>query len=143
MRLTWDHCRRRRALVALMFITSLASVGTAQAQSPAEWVVPERRARRPNPVPNDAVAIAQGRTAFAKECQSCHGVTGRGDGTNAGSLNTRPSDLTSTRVQAQSDGALFFKITEGRGDMPNARTTLTDEQRWMLVHYVRTLATKP
>jgi mono/diheme cytochrome c family protein len=45
-------------------------------------------------------------------------------------------------VQQQSDGALFYKITEGRGPMPSFKTTLTEQQRWDVVNHIRTLAPK-
>ena len=67
---------------------------------------------------------------------------GGGDGPKAEDLDTKSSDLTASVVQAQSDGALFWKITEGRGDMPSARTDLTDEERWIVVHHLRSLVTK-
>jgi mono/diheme cytochrome c family protein len=128
--------------LALTVGAIVMSPATVRAQTSDEWVAPERRARRPNPVPQSAEVVAQGRESYRKECQSCHGTSGRGDGPKAGELEKKPGDLTSARVQGQSDGALFWKITEGRGDMPNTRTTLTDEQRWMVIHYVRTLAKK-
>lgn len=125
------------ATIALL-VVGAASAGAQRAGS--EWVVPERRARRPNPVPAGAAAIAAGREVYRKECRSCHGGTGRGDGPKAAELDTRVSDITSAKVQGQTDGALFWKITEGRGDMPSTRTALSDEQRWMVVHYMRSLA---
>lgn len=144
------HRRRRFGVAARLALGSLTlalaalltAVPSAPAQERGEWVVPERRARRVNPVPPSAEAAARGREIYRKECASCHGNTGRGDGPKAAELDTKIGDLASTRTQAQTDGSLFWKITEGRGDMPNTRTTLTDEQRWMLVHYLRTLALK-
>ena len=77
---------------------------------------------------------------FHRECETCHGPTGRGDGEKAAELTTAVGDLSSAAVQEQKDGALFWKLTEGRGDMPTNLNTLTDEERWVVVHYVRTLA---
>ena len=42
-----------------------------------------------------------------------------------------------------SDGALFWKITQGRPPMTSFRTLLTDDQRWQVVNYIRTLAAHP
>lgn len=122
------------AVAALTFVSVSAPAQTG------DWVVPERRARRPNPIERSPQAVSQGRDIYRQECKSCHGTSGLGDGPKAAELEKKPSNLTMVRVQEQSDGALFWKITEGRGDMPNSRTTLTDEQRWMLVHYIRSLA---
>src|ERR1019366_1287418 len=43
-------------------------------------------------------------------------------------------------VQKQTDGALHWMITEGHTPMPTFKTSLTDNQRWELVNYIRTLA---
>ena len=34
---------------------------------------------------------------------------------------------------------LFWKITEGRKPMPSTKKSLTEEQRWQVVNYIRTL----
>jgi mono/diheme cytochrome c family protein len=56
-------------------------------------------------------------------------------------LNPKPADWTSRRVQDESDGELFWKITTGRGPMPAWRH-LPEADRWALVRYIRTLAAK-
>lgn len=141
----------RRLVRKTTWLLSLTVAGMAgatapqelQAQGKAEWVVPERRAKRRNPVPTGAAAISSGREVYRKECRSCHGMMGRGDGPKAAELDSRVPDMTSEKVQGQSDGALFWKITEGRGDMPSAKTALSEEERWMVVHYLRSLAKTP
>ena len=52
------------------------------------------------------------------------------------------ADLTSDYVQNQTDGELFWKISEGRKPMPLAKITLTDDQRWDVINYVRTFKKK-
>lgn len=118
------------------------SPATAQAAAQQDWVVPARRAQRPNPIQADAQVVARGRELYLRECETCHGRSGHGDGRKARELETRVRDLAEPETQQQSDGALFYKITEGRGDMPNNKTNLTEEERWMVVHYLRTFAAK-
>jgi hypothetical protein len=48
--------------------------------------------------------------------------------------------LTSPKVQEQADGALYWKITKGRAPMASFKTLLTDDQRWHVINYIRTLA---
>lgn len=128
--------------LALALVAGVPGELSGQPPPETEWTVPDRRARRTNPVLAVAEAIEMGREIYRKECESCHGRRGLGDGAQSANVRTPPPDLTTKRVQGQRDGALFWKITEGRGDMPNTRTTLSDEQRWMVVHYLRTLAPK-
>jgi len=42
-------------------------------------------------------------------------------------------------VQNQSDGAIYWKITNGNPPMASYKETLTEEQRWQLVNYIREL----
>lgn len=111
------------------------------------WVAPERAARKLNPIPADAKSLAQGRELFIAGCVPCHGVTGRGDGPVASTLERNgvhipPGNLADPRMWEQTDGAIFWKLAEGRSPMPSWSETLTEEQRWAIINYVRTLAPK-
>jgi mono/diheme cytochrome c family protein len=55
----------------------------------------------------------------------------------------RPGDLSDSKRWEDTDGALFWKLTEGRTPMPAWGETLTEEQRWIIINYVRTLSPKP
>jgi len=55
-------------------------------------------------------------------------------------LEKKPADL-STKVKAQTDGALFWKISEGRSPMVSWKS-LSETQRWELVNYIKTFAGK-
>ena len=117
-------------------------IGSAYAQDKAsgEWVVPVRAARQKNPVPVTPESIAAGKRVYLTNCLACHGKTGKGDGPAAAALTTSPGDLSSSKMWQLSDGAAFWKITEGRAPMTSFKTLLTDEQRWQVVNYMRTLA---
>lgn len=108
-----------------------------------DWKAPARKARIKNPVPVTAATLAAGRELFMTACAPCHGESGRGDGPAAASLERKPGNLTdSARMRAQSDGELFWKISTGRSPMPAFEDAYTEEQRWQIVHYIRTLASK-
>jgi len=51
----------------------------------------------------------------------------------------KPTNLASKVVQANTDGELFWKITNGRRPMPANRIRFTDEQRWYIVAFLRSL----
>ncbi len=117
-------------------------------QGPGEaWIAPGRAARKANPLPVEANSLAQGKELFAAGCFPCHGASGKGDGPASSTLEregkpVRPGNLSDPKLWEQSDGAIFWKISEGRTPMPAFQETFTEEQRWQIVNYVRTLAPK-
>jgi len=115
----------------------LFAVGVAAAQ---EWKAPGTAKSMKNPVAK-AAGVKDTKAAYETNCVLCHGATGRGDGPAATALNPKPKNFADKTIQSQSDGELYWKITEGRGVMPGWRT-LQENVRWGLVHYVRSLGEK-
>jgi mono/diheme cytochrome c family protein len=89
-----------------------------------------------NPLPGDKKFIEQGKKAAQVNCASCHGASGKGDGVAAAALNPKPADWTSKKVQDETDGELFWKISNGRGAMPPWKHL---QERWALIRYIRSL----
>src|SRR5215213_5840833 len=100
----------KRNVIILSAIT-LALVSFTVTGDP--WVVPDKYNKMANPVKSDADALSTGKEVWAKHCQSCHGKSGKGDGSKAAQLKTLPDDMTKAEVQKQPDGAFFYKTTEG------------------------------
>lgn len=125
-------------LTLIFFFIAAVSFGFIQAAKP--WPVPDKAAKTANPVKSDAASIAAGKTLWVQHCSSCHGKTGAGDGSKAAQLKTQPEDLKVAAVQNQSDGALFFKVAEGRDDMPAFKKKIPDQEDiWNLVNFMRSL----
>lgn len=97
-------------------------------------------AEEKNPVAADEKSLAEGKTIYTKNCASCHGASGKGDGPKAANMDPRPADLSSADVVAQSDAALYRRITAGRKPMPSFEKLLSDEQRWRALSYIRTFS---
>jgi hypothetical protein len=63
-----------------------------------------------------------------------------GDGSKAAQLKTDPGDFSAASFQSQSDGALFYKTSEGRDDMPSFKKKIPDaDERWSIINFIRTL----
>jgi len=105
-----------------------------------EWKVPAKYVTMKNPVaPKTDAAI--GKSLYTKHCKSCHGAEGFGDGPKAKEMKGDLGDFSTKEFQKQSDGALFYKTTTGRNDMPEfIKKIPSDEDRWLIVNYMRTLA---
>jgi mono/diheme cytochrome c family protein len=91
----------------------------------------------------DQGSLAAGKLIYQHECLVCHGTKGKGNGPAAIALERRPGDLSMPMMWEHSDGALFWKITEGRPPMPSFKKLLTDHDRWQVVNYIRTFAARP
>jgi len=109
-----------------------------------QWQAPADAADLVNPVKSKPDAATIGREFYMQVCSACHGKTGQGNGPNSiypkrEGKPLPPTNLTSKVVQANTDGELFWKITNGRSPMPAHRIRLDDEQRWYIVSFLRTL----
>jgi mono/diheme cytochrome c family protein len=128
--------------LSLLFATFFLSILMAfmpEAQK-EPWAVPDKNKNMANPVKSDAASIADGKELYVKHCQSCHGKKGKGDGPKAAQLDTESGDFTKPDFQKQTDGALFYKTSEGRKDMPSYKKKIPDQNEiWAIVNYVRTL----
>jgi copper transport protein len=96
-----------------------------------------------NPIPPNIDSVTAGGELYQRNCVPCHGVTGQGDGPVGLTLNPPPADLTiHTAPGVHPDGQLFLWISDGfpgASAMPAFRSVISDEDRWNLVNYLRTL----
>lgn len=106
------------------------------------WPVPQAALNVKNPLANNANSVKTGKSMYISLCAPCHGNKGKGDGLAAASIKPKPADHTSAAIQAESDGSLFYKISEGRSPMPQYKNAISESDRWALINYIRTLAKK-
>jgi len=121
--------------------------GAQQDFSKNTWEIPANADETKNPVTASAESIAKGKELYLERtkgnCIFCHGETGSGNEANLAKLRRKPADLTNKeRMTAMTDGELFWKISKGiTGIMPAGEKRMpTEEERWHVVNYVRTLA---
>ena len=136
LRNRWDGTHAKRLLFAGLLAWASIPTGLAARDS---WTAPEQVATLPNQAPATKEAIEHGKALYLDRCVDCHGKKGRGDGPGAADLEVRPPDFSKPHVRAQTDAALFWKLTEGRRPMPGYGSKLSEEQRWQLVAYLRSL----
>lgn len=135
--------RRAVGIVLLGIALAVVVAVSAVPHDPKDWPVPEAARKMKNPVPRSNATLSAAKAIFNDQCVSCHGETGKGDGPDAMMYEVQPADLTDAHMMGMmSDGEIFYKISEGRKPMPVFKKSLSDEQRWQLVHFVRTLAPK-
>src|SRR5215510_2539345 len=134
------HMARRLTRALGVLGLGVAALGgyAATVHAQAAWEAPAAEKTKKNPSPADAKTVAQGKKVADINCASCHGAKGKGDGVAAAALSPKPADWTSAKVQAESDGEIFWKISTGRGAMPSWKH-LPENDRWALVRYIRSV----
>lgn len=80
----------------------------------------------------------RGKTIYEKNCQGCHGRTGHGVG------GATPNLADTDRMSALTDQHLYQTVTQGRPGtgMPSWSSVLSEQDRWHVVAYLRTLSTR-
>jgi len=124
--------------VAVAAIVLVVSAGAAVVSAQGPWVAPPEAKATKNPVKG----VGNAKKAVETNCVSCHGPGGKGDGPAAAALPPpKPANWTSDGVQKQTDGEIFWKMSNGRGAMPPWKH-LPENERWEIVNYIRTLKGK-
>ena len=126
---------RRRAYLYLWAIGAMAGVFAVSligAQDAHFHNAPSSSAQQKNPYEGQEAASSAGASLYATYCASCHGTSGQGIG------NVPP--LVQGAAQTAPDGEVFWFITNGsvKDGMP-AWGMLSEQQRWQLVTYVKTM----
>ena len=123
----------------LIFVSMLIMFMSASlVAQPKQWVVPANFKTMKNPVATGDASTKAGQALYTKNCASCHGKAGQGDGVKARSLKQFPGDFSKADYQKQSDGDLFYKTKFGRDEMPKYDGKLADDDIWNIVNYMRT-----
>lgn len=125
----------------ILFVMFLLCTNKSFSQE-ISWVAPEYTNSLNNPFVGNQKATSEGKEIYNQMCVLCHGLKGQGNGEAGLMLQPQPANFLALNVKSQSDGAIFWKITNGKAPMATYFEILTDDQRWKLVNYIRELAKK-
>ena len=119
-----------KKLILIVLVCSVSSVLMAQ----VDWIVPDTDVQKISPFVFDEEMVSSGEVIYENSCIACHGTPTQN---NPVVFVPSPGDPASEKFQDQSDGSLYYKISEGRGGMPAFAATLAEEEIWGLVAYFR------
>lgn len=133
---------RRRRAAAWIGVSALAYAGYTLDNLLVTDAYPTTY-KRPA-VSYNAISVANGSMLYSDSgCVPCHGLSGYGDGPNAHELNPKPADLTAPHANAHTAGDLYWWVSHGvkpTSAMPGYRDSLSEEERWDLINYLRALS---
>ena len=139
--------RKKSPLILVLFVVLLLVAAGSAVYAflhPGPWIVPEAAKQVRNPLKAAQANLPASRDLYLDKCAECHGDTGNGKGPQAKMYDPRPSDLTdAAHMQAVTDGELFYKISEGHRPMPAFKKRFTEEQRWQMVLFLRSISGVP
>lgn len=123
------------AITSGTLLLSFTAIGHIQ----DEWVAPKSADTIKNPYEVEPLTLKQGEEIYLLYCAPCHGDYGYGNGAAGGAAGILPANFHDPALQEQTDGAIYWKLSEGRGSMPPFKDVLSEEQRWQLVVFIRDL----
>lgn len=109
-------------------------VGFYDSFSQEEWKVPAESQEKLSTFSFNSSTVNLGLEIYMNNCKACHGIPGMN---NFQPLIPEPGDPESSKFQKNTDGELFYKISEGKGQMLSFKNTLTPEEIWNVVSYIR------
>lgn len=135
---------QKKSLWVVMILSMTFGYGfvyssTAIQPDPEKWVAPEEAKEITNPTATSKKSVKNGEKIFKQYCVVCHGSGGIGDGPGSKALNPKPANLTSADVQAQVDGEIFWKLSNGRGAMVAWGPIIKEDDRWDIVNFIRSI----
>jgi mono/diheme cytochrome c family protein len=140
---SWKPLLKQERVDLIAYIKTFSSAFQEEKPGPAMPIPPEP--------PNSPESVKRGAELFqSMNCWQCHGKDGRGHGPSAAALTDSqgnpitPFDFTSGRrfKCGESDSDMFRDLATGLDGtpMPSFATAMTADQRWDVVHYIRTLS---
>ena len=128
-----------KKIVTSVLTTLFISTSTLVFSQAITWKAPASSDKLVNPLANDPTAATEGKKIYESMCVICHGDKGKGNGAAGVALSPRPANFLAITVRHESDGNIFWKLSEGNPPMAAYKGLLSETQRWQLVNYIRKL----
>lgn len=97
----------------------------------------EAAAKLVNPIASSPEVLEEGKVLYERYCKACHGDGGLGDGKVADQYKGVANLVAKAKVVT--DGHIYHVITHGKGRMWPHGSQVNPDERWKIVHYVKSL----
>jgi mono/diheme cytochrome c family protein len=92
-----------------------------------------------SPIPSTPANLTEGKRLYFNFCESCHGVSGMGDGPVVQRNGPVPPAYTSDALKNLPEGKMYHTIQFGKNMMGSHASQLTPTERWKIIQYVQVL----
>lgn len=93
------------------------------------------------PIETTSQSLEAGKKVYNTVCIVCHGADAKGGGSLTDAYPAAP-DITTSDYSGRGDGFFYYRIVFGAALMPGYGHSITEEERWPVVQYLRTLQSK-
>jgi len=122
-----------------IFTTSVLFIFVYSFSLNAQWNITEDVLNMEMPDDASYKTVKLGKDLYMLNCASCHGTPGEGNNIAA----IKATDLGTLDFQnSNTPGSVFYKIKEGMGAMPSFKDKLNDDEKWNIVHYIKSFDKK-
>ena len=129
-----EQCGRASLHLIFSFLLLVIFLLSSELLSAQDWNVPANKTKALSPFKFTDETRKAGEVLYMDKCQACHGDPGKG---NVLMTVPAPPDLATKKMQRNTDGEMFYKISEGHTVMLSFRNILSATEIWNLVSYVR------
>ncbi|MFN8210828.1 MAG: cytochrome c [Bacteroidales bacterium] len=120
-----------KSFISIVFLSLLIIPAFGQ-----DWTVPADKKAKLSTFKFTDDSRKAGEQLYNINCKSCHGTPGMGN--FQANLNPQPPDPVTEKLQKNTDGELYYKIITGRGPMPSFKNSLSANEIWNVVSFLRT-----
>lgn len=100
------------------------------------WKAPDEAAKIKNPIPSNDTSHDNGKKIYLDNCAYCHGDNALGLSKDDTSLPMDTPNLIK-RLNSHTEGDFFWKIQNGRGEMPSFKEELSDKDIWNIINFIK------
>lgn len=109
-----------------------------------QYGIPSEYSNLSNPLASSEKTLAAGKKVYEKNCLSCHGASGTGNGEASANLDPKPANLAMfAKMPMATDQYLFWTISDGgekiNTAMPSFSKKLSKDEIWSVISYIRNL----
>jgi mono/diheme cytochrome c family protein len=93
----------------------------------------------------ESAGLQQGKETYVDYCLTCHGCSGNGLGSYAGTMVVTPADFKQEPFRSMPDDQWFWHVSEGvQGTlMPTWKASLSEDEIWQVIRYVQQTFARP